>query len=103
MDAAHVSRMLDVSMGDLAGNSEGQTHELPRRIGRHQVLGYLATGGMSEIFLGREPSGRLVCIKRILPHLARQGSFVSMFVDEARISSLIHHENCVEVFELGQV
>jgi eukaryotic-like serine/threonine-protein kinase len=78
--------------------------DVPARIGRHSVLGYLATGGMSEIFLGRDhPSGRPVVIKRILPHLARQGSFVAMFLDEARIGSLVHHPNVVEVHELGQV
>ncbi|HUJ57951.1 MAG TPA: serine/threonine-protein kinase [Kofleriaceae bacterium] len=77
--------------------------ELPPRIGRHGVLGYLAGGGMAEIFLGREPEGRPVVIKRILPHLARQQSFVAMFIDEARINSLVHHPNVVEVFELGQV
>ncbi|MBZ0232427.1 MAG: serine/threonine protein kinase, partial [Deltaproteobacteria bacterium] len=67
------------------------------------MLGFLATGGMSELYLGREPSGRVVVIKRILPHLSRQSAFVSMFVDEARIGSLIRHKNVVEVFELGQV
>jgi eukaryotic-like serine/threonine-protein kinase len=78
--------------------------DVPARIGRHAVLGYLATGGMSEIFLGRDhASGRPVVIKRILPHLARQGSFVAMFFDEARIGSLVHHPNVVEVHELGQV
>ncbi|MFT3698373.1 MAG: serine/threonine-protein kinase [Kofleriaceae bacterium] len=76
---------------------------LPARIGRHSVLGYLADGGMAEIFLGREPEGRAVVIKRILPHLARQQNFVAMFIDEARIGSLVHHPNVVEVFELGQV
>jgi serine/threonine protein kinase len=79
------------------------TTDLPPRIGRHEVLAFLATGGMSELFLGRDPSGRVVVLKRILPHLARQTSFVTMFIDEARIGSLIHHKNVVEVFELGQV
>ncbi|HTR53542.1 MAG TPA: serine/threonine-protein kinase [Kofleriaceae bacterium] len=77
--------------------------ELPARIGRYQVLGYLADGGMAEIFLGREPGGGPVVIKRILPHLARQGNFVAMFIDEARIGSLVRHPNVVSVHELGQV
>jgi len=77
---------------------------LPARIGRHDVLGFIATGGMAELFLGRDPqTGRIVVIKRILPHLARQGSFVAMFIDEARIGSMIKHPNLVEIFELGQV
>jgi serine/threonine-protein kinase len=76
--------------------------QLPAKIGRYPVLGYLADGGMAEIFLGRD-AGRPVVIKRILPHLARQQSFVSMFIDEARIGSLVHHPNVVETRELGQV
>jgi eukaryotic-like serine/threonine-protein kinase len=79
------------------------TSALPRTIGRHTVLGLLATGGMAEIFLGKEPGGRPVVIKRVLPHLARQPAFVSMFVDEARLSSLLRNPNIVEVHELGQV
>jgi len=67
------------------------------------VVGYIATGGMAELFLGKEPTGRPVVIKRILPHLARQTSFVSMFIDEARIGSRAKHPNLVEVYELGQV
>ncbi|MBA3455319.1 MAG: serine/threonine protein kinase [Deltaproteobacteria bacterium] len=77
--------------------------QLPAKIGRHEVLGHLADGGMAEIFLGKEPDGRPVVIKRIMPHLARQGTFVAMFIDEARIGSLVHHPNVVEVYELGQV
>jgi serine/threonine-protein kinase len=76
---------------------------LPSKIGRHQVVGYIATGGMAELFLGKEQTGRPIVIKRILPHLARQPSFVSMFVDEARIGTLMKHPNLVEVHELGQV
>lgn len=76
---------------------------LPAKIGRHQVIGYIATGGMAELFLGREATGRPVVIKRILPHLARQTTFVSMFIDEARIGSRAKHPNLVEVYELGQV
>jgi serine/threonine-protein kinase len=82
---------------------EARQAPLPSKIGRHQVVGYIATGGMAELFLGKEPSGRPVVIKRILPHLARQASFVSMFIDEARIGSMAKHPNLVQVLELGQV
>jgi serine/threonine-protein kinase len=58
---------------------------------------------MAELFLGQEPQGRPIVIKRILPHLARQTTFVSMFIDEGRIGSRAKHPNLVEVYELGQV
>jgi serine/threonine-protein kinase len=83
--------------------AQARAAPLPGKIGRHSVVGYIATGGMAELFLGKEPTGRPVVIKRILPHLARQTAFVSMFIDEARIGSRAKHPNLVEVYELGQV
>jgi hypothetical protein len=74
-----------------------------KRIGRYEVAGLLATGGMAEILLGRlaGPSGfeRTVVLKRILPHLARKASFVAMFLDEARIAARIQHPNVVQVHD----
>ncbi len=79
---------------------------LPERIGRYEIVAELASGGMAEILLARlvGPSGfeRPVVIKRILPHLAREASFVDMFLDEARIVAGIVHPNVVQVQELGQ-
>ncbi|MCA9629727.1 MAG: protein kinase [Myxococcales bacterium] len=78
----------------------------PARLGRYEVAGLLATGGMAEIWLGRltGPFGfeRVVVCKRIFPHLARRAEFVNMFVDEARIASGIQHPNVVTVHELVQ-
>lgn len=75
------------------------------QIGRYEVLGQLATGGMAEILLGciSGPSGfrRPVVVKRILPHLAKVPEFRNMFLDEARIIAGIHHDNVVQVYELG--
>ncbi|MBI2894523.1 MAG: serine/threonine protein kinase [Deltaproteobacteria bacterium] len=80
--------------------------KLPAQIGRYQVVGHLATGGMAEILLGKllGPSGfeRAVVIKRILPHLAMQEKFVQMFLDEARIVARIRHPSVVHVHELGR-
>ena len=66
----------------------------------------LATGGMAELFLARERGiaglERLVVIKRMLPHLAEQPSFVEMFLREARIAARLQHQNVVEIFDLDQ-
>ena len=74
-------------------------------VGRYEIIGPLATGGMAEILLARlvGPSRfeRPVVIKRILPQLARDPSFVAMFLDEARIAARIRHPNVVQVTELG--
>jgi serine/threonine-protein kinase len=77
------------------------------QFGKYSLVARLATGGMAEIFLARLQGAagfeKLVCIKRILPHLARDRQFVAMFLDEARIASRITHPNVCQVFELGEI
>lgn len=78
----------------------------PQLIGRYELLTRLATGGMAELFLARERGlaglERIVVVKRILPHLADQESFVNMFLREARIVARLSHPNVVQIYELGQ-
>jgi serine/threonine-protein kinase len=60
---------------------------------------------MAEVLLARMmgPAGfeRPVVLKRILPHLADQDEFRTMFLDEARIVAGIHHPGVVTVFDFG--
>ena len=76
------------------------------RIGRYQLIGKLANGGMAEAYLalsGDLPALRsLVVVKRILPHLSSQEQFVRMFLDEARIGALLDHPNIVRIIEVGR-
>jgi eukaryotic-like serine/threonine-protein kinase len=79
------------------------THQ---RLGKYELVTKLATGGMAELFLAREVGlaglERLVVIKRILPHLADDPSFIEMFLREARIIARLNHPNVVQIFELGE-
>jgi eukaryotic-like serine/threonine-protein kinase len=88
-------------MGSLPATTEAV------RFGKYNLVARLATGGMAEIFLARLSGAagfeKLVCIKRILPHLARDKQFVAMFLDEAMIASRISHPNVCQVFELGEI
>jgi len=85
--------------------AEGRRQGFPDTLGGYAVLGRLATGGMAELFLGRRlgpaKSSPAVAIKTILPHLARNSRFVTMFLDEAKIAASIRHPNVVHVEELG--
>lgn len=60
---------------------------------------------MAEVYLALsgELSGfrTLVVVKRILPHLASNSQFISMFLDEARIAALLDHPNVVRIIEVG--
>jgi len=82
------------------------TEWVPERLGRYDIIGELATGGMAQILLAKpsEPGGfkRLVVLKRILPHLADDKAFIQMFHDEARIVGTLDHPNVVQVHELEE-
>ncbi|MCB9573300.1 MAG: serine/threonine protein kinase, partial [Kofleriaceae bacterium] len=78
---------------------------VPATIGKYQVIDRLAVGGMAELFKARAQGSfgfeKVVAIKKILPHLAADPSFVAMFIDEARITAQLDHPHIVQVFELG--
>jgi eukaryotic-like serine/threonine-protein kinase len=80
---------------------ESQHHQQQR----YRVLEKLASGGMAEVFraesAGLEGFKKQVAIKRVLPHLSEKKKFISMFLDEARLSAHLSHSNCVQVFDIG--
>ncbi|MFO0682606.1 MAG: protein kinase [Sandaracinus sp.] len=67
----------------------------------------LGRGGMAETFVATRmgPAGfaQEVCVKRILPALEEDPSFVAQFQDEARVSASLRHANVVSVLDFGVV
>jgi serine/threonine-protein kinase len=82
------------------------TPALAPRLGRYQIITRIATGGMAEVYLAvhGELSGfrTPVVLKKVLPHLASNPQFIDMFLDEARIASLLDHPNVVRIYEVGR-
>ncbi len=72
---------------------------------RYRVVEKLESGGMAEVFRaeseGLQGFRKQVAIKRVLPHLSEKKKFISMFLDEARLSAHLSHSNCVQVFDIG--
>lgn len=87
-------------------NTEGEIPAGTVVLGRYQILGKLAQGGMAEVYLARQvgPGGyqKLVVTKRVRPHLSKDEDFVGMFVNEARLAAMINHPNVVQIFDLGE-
>jgi eukaryotic-like serine/threonine-protein kinase len=75
-------------------------------IGKYKLVRLIASGGMAEVYLARQAGAagfeKLVCLKRILPHLARDKQFVEMFLNEARLAARLDHPNIVSIFDLGE-
>ena len=62
---------------------------------------------MAEIFRAKISSShgfeKILVIKRILPHLAADATFVAMFIDEAKLTAQLTHPKIVQIFEFGDV
>ncbi len=78
----------------------------PPRLGRYELIGHLATGGMAEIHLARLAGEagfeKIVVVKRLLPELVASQAFVAMFLDEGKLVARLDHPNVCEVHELGR-
>jgi eukaryotic-like serine/threonine-protein kinase len=76
----------------------------PRAGEHYELLGELATGGMATVYLGRLRRAmgfsRLVAIKCMHPQYAKDPSFASMFVDEARLTARLRHPNIVPTLDI---
>ena len=75
-----------------------------RRVGRYLICAEMASGGMATVHLGRllGPAGfsKIVAIKRLHAHFAADPEFLSMFIDEARLASVINHPNVVSSLDV---
>ncbi len=79
----------------------------PKPFGKYFLIEKLATGGMAEIYkaktFGVDGFEKLLAIKRILPHCSTDKEFITMLIDEAKLSVVLSHTNIVQVFDLGKV
>ncbi|MBL0215728.1 MAG: TonB family protein [Myxococcales bacterium] len=79
---------------------------MTERLGRYVVLKHLASGGMADVLLARtdgiEGFERHVVLKRIRAEHAKDQRFIDMFLDEARLAANLHHQNVVQVHDIGE-
>jgi serine/threonine protein kinase len=84
----------------------GATFErpLPWLIGRYELHGQIASGGMASVHIGRLVGpggfGRTVAIKRLHAQFAKDPEFVAMFLDEARLAARVQHPNVVPTIDI---
>ncbi len=76
------------------------------KLGRYDVIGRIASGGMAEIFLARESGphtvGRHLVLKRVLPHMTDDERMVEMFVHEAQVCMNLSHPHICPIYEFGE-
>ncbi|MEM9191647.1 MAG: protein kinase [Myxococcota bacterium] len=76
------------------------------RVGRFEILGRVAIGGMAEIFLatqhGEADTDRLLVIKFVRTSLGDDPQLADLFEREARVVMRLSHPNICHVYEVGK-
>jgi serine/threonine protein kinase len=79
----------------------------PQMFGRFLLLDKVAAGGMAEVWrakiTGEGNFQKIIAIKKILPHVSEDEDFITMFTDEANITSTMNHANIGQVSEFSRV
>ncbi|MBU1219684.1 protein kinase [Myxococcota bacterium] len=79
----------------------------PRPFGKYYLLERVNVGGMAEVFkaklFGSDGFEKILAIKRILPNIAEDEEFITMFRDEAMISVQLTHPNIAQITDLNKV
>ncbi len=79
----------------------------PIPFGKYLLLDRINIGGMAEVWRGKMFGAggleHLVAIKRVLPNIAEDNEFVSMFIDEANICAQLRHANIARIYEWGNI
>ncbi len=87
-----------------SGRRPGQFDPVP--FGKYFLLDRIAVGGMAEIFraraYGHAGFEKELVIKRILSHLTENEDFVTMFIDEAKLTVQLTHPCIVQVYDFGK-
>jgi len=83
------------------GNQE-QPLKLPARISKYELQKYLG-GGMSEVYQARDTVlGRTVAVKLLTQQASANHDTRARFLLEARVSSVIQHENIITAYDYGE-
>jgi serine/threonine-protein kinase len=77
------------------------------RLGKYQLVKHLASGGMASVYLARisGPGGfeRHVVLKTLRTEGLVDPTLIPMFLDEARLVAMLHHQHISQVYEVGNV
>jgi serine/threonine protein kinase len=90
-----------------AGRVSTTPKKQPIPFGKYLLLDRVNIGGMAEVWrakaFGVGGFERLLAIKKILPNIAEDQEFITMFIDEAKISIQLNHGNIGKIEDLANI
>lgn len=91
---------------DLFGTQDVPVYPAVAQLGRYEILGRLARGGMAEIYLARaredDGSTRHVVVKRVLTEMQHEPEMLRLFVEEGRTALRLFHPHVCHVYDVEE-
>ena len=79
-----------------------QMPEIPKRVGRYEILQQIGRGGMGDVYKARQLNmDRIVALKILPEGMARDKRYIRRFIREARAAGTLNHPNIVQVYDVG--
>lgn len=80
--------------------------EIPKKLGKYEIIEEIARGSMGVVYLGHDPYiDRKVAVKVALAEQLEDGStgerYRKMFFNEAHTAGMLRHPNILDVFDAG--
>jgi len=79
----------------------------PVSFGKYLLLEKIGEGGMAQLHRAKTTdvhgAEKLLAIKRILPQLSGERDLVKAFLEEAKLTASLDHENIIRIYDSGQV
>ena len=103
-----IYRLISDASGRMTTMGDLDNLNLPRMIGRYQVLRLLGSGAMGSVVLAEDPRiKRKVAIKLMKLDAVRteadQHEYLARFQREAEVSGLLNHPGIVAIYDVGEV
>ena len=79
----------------------------PVSLGKYLLLEKIGEGIMAQLHRATTTdvhgAEKILAIKRILPNLSGERDLAKAFLEEAKLTALLNHENIVRIYDSGQV
>src|SRR5262245_44143211 len=73
------------------------------RLGPYEILAAIGSGGMGEVYRGRDPHlGREVAIKVLPDDVSADPDRLRRFEQEARVAAALNHPNILAIYDVGR-
>lgn len=93
-DRAHLTRAEETNTAKI---------RMLKRLGKYEILGEIARGGMGIIYKARQPDlDRIVALKTLRQEEVDKSDAAEQFLAEAQAVALLRHPNIVGVHEVGE-